>query len=259
MVSKLFSALFKLIPENGMKNQIRAIVHRLRFKEYKTFYRNNVWELHYPNFVLKYKDVPSPATVNYLFFKNFTDRKFETIIDAGGFMGTYGFLMASRYPDAEVYIFEADPVNYQRIKTNLSLNDLPNVIIEKTGLWSKPDKLKMSVGSDLASSVVNSKSTNATVEIDVTSLDEYFKNVKGKIVFLKMNIEGAEIAALKGATNFLANNLVDLCICTDHLVDGEMSYIAVEKILAEFKIPFETLRDGMYINTYASNIRKTYG
>lgn len=255
MISKLASSLFRMIPENALKNMVRAIIHRMRYTEYKTYYRNKVWELHYPGFVIRYKDVPSPATVNYLFFKRFTDRKFDIIIDAGGFMGTYGFLMANKYPGARVFIFEADPVNYQRIKTNLALNDLSNVTVEPIGLWDKTDTLKMSVGSDLASSIVNEKSTNTTVEIEVTSLDEYFKNEKNKLVFIKMNIEGAEIAALNGSVKFLANNQADLSICTDHLVDGELSYIAVEKIFSRLNMPFETLRDGIYINTYSSNIR----
>ena len=254
MLSKLASSLFRLVPENEFKNTVRAAVHRMRYDEFKTYYRNKVWELHYPGFVIRYKDVPSPATVNYLFFKRFTDRNFDIVIDAGGFMGTYGFLMASKYPRAKVYIFEADPVNYQRIKTNLSLNNLPNVVLEPVGLWEKPDRLKMSVSSDLASSIVNEKSNNQTVEIEVTSLDEYFKGVNRKCVFVKMNIEGAEIAALNGATRFLADNKADLSICTDHLVDGEMSYIEVEKIFARLNMPYETLRDGMYINTYSSNI-----
>jgi FkbM family methyltransferase len=254
MISKLASSLFRMVPENGFKNNLRAIIHRVRYTEYRTYYRNNVWELHYPEFIIRYKDVPSPATVNYLFFKRFTNRPFDIIIDAGGFMGTYGFLMASKYPKAMVYIFEADPVNFKRIQTNLALNNLPNVVVEPVGLWEKPDTLKMSVGSDLASSIVNEKSTNTTVEIEVTSLDEYFKNEKDKQVFVKMNIEGAEIAALNGAVNFLANNQADLSICTDHLVDGVMSYKAVEKIFSRLNMPFETLHDGMYINTYSSNI-----
>lgn len=254
MLSKLASYLFQLVPENGFKNAVRAVIYRMRYKEYKTYYRNKVWELHYPGFVIRYSEVPSPASVNYLFFKRFTDRAFDIIIDAGGFMGTYGFLMASKYPKAKVYIFEADPVNYQRIKTNLSLNNLPNVVLEPVGLWEKPEKLKMSVSSDLASSIVNDKNSSQTVEIEVTSLDEYFKTAKDQLVFVKMNIEGAEIAALNGASGFLSKNKADLSICTDHLVDGRMSYIEVEKIFARLNMPYETLRDGMYINTYSSNI-----
>ncbi|HMJ47606.1 MAG TPA: FkbM family methyltransferase [Ferruginibacter sp.] len=255
MISKLASSLFRMIPENGFKNSLRAFIHRRLYKEYKTYYRNNIWELHYPGFSIKYKDVPSPALVNYLFFKNFTDRKFDIIIDAGGFMGTYGFLMAKKYPAARIYIYEADPTNFQRIKENLVLNDISNVIIEPLGLWDKKDKLKMSIGNDLGSSIVNEKSSNATVEIDVTSLDAYFPNERNKLVFIKMNIEGAEIAALNGAKTFMANNQVDLNICTDHFVDGELTYIAVEKIFADEKMPYQTLRDGIHINTHATNIK----
>lgn len=256
MLSKLASSLFRMIPENGFKNTLRAMIHRARYSEYKTYYRNKVWELHYPEgFVIKYKDVPSPAAVNYLFFKQFTNRNFDIIVDAGGFMGTYGFLMANKYPKAKVYIFEADPVNFQRIKINLALNKLTNVIIEPIGLWDKKDKLKMSVGSDLASSVINEKTDNNTVEIDVISMDEYFAAEKDRTVYIKMNIEGAEIAALNGGRDFIASNKTDLNICSDHLVDGQLSYVTVEKIFASMGMPYQTLRDGIHINTHASNIK----
>lgn len=254
MISKLASSVFKVIPETSAKQHLRAFVHRLRYKEYKTYFRNGVWELHYPGFVIKYNDVPSPATVNYLFFKRFTDRPYDIIIDAGGFMGTYGFLMAKKYPSAKVYIFEADPVNFKRITDNLALNDLANVIVEPLGLWSNKDVLKMSVSSDLASSVVNEKSDAQTVEIPVISLDEYFNGVKDKFVFIKMNIEGAEIAALNGSKNFIDNNKVECSICTDHYVNGELTNREVENIFKSHNMPVETLHDGIYINTYSGNI-----
>lgn len=253
MILKLASSVFAAIPEIGLKQYLRAFIHRLRHKEFQTYYRDKIWELHYPGFVIKYNDVPSPAQVNYLFFKNFTNRKFDIIIDAGGFMGTYGFLMASKYPNAKVYIFEADPVNYEKLKYNLSLNNFSNVILESLGLWDKPDVLKMSVSSDLRSSIVNEKADSKTIEINVTSLDEYFKGVKDKLVFIKMNIEGAEIAAINGAINFIRNNKVDLNICTDHYVNGELTYGPVENIFSGLGMKPQTFRDGMFINTHSSN------
>ena len=254
MLSKLASSLFHRFPENDLKNHLRAFIYRLRYNEYKTYYRNKTWELHYPGFVIRYNEIPSPASTNYLFFKKFTDRKFDIIIDGGGYVGTYGFVMANKYPNAKVYIFEADPMNFKKMKANLALNNLPNVVIEPVGLWDKPGKLKMHTGIELSSSLINQKTAETSAEIDVTSLDAYFNNEKGKLVFIKMNIEGAEIAALQGASGFLTNNKTELALSTDHIVDGELTYITVEKILNGLGMRTETLRETIYINTFASNI-----
>ncbi|MEJ7626499.1 MAG: FkbM family methyltransferase [Ferruginibacter sp.] len=254
MLSKIASAIFTAIPETSLKQVIRAFFHRLKYKEYNTYYRNKVWELHYPQFIIRYYDVPSPAMENYLFFKNFKDTPYELIIDGGGFIGTFGFLMASKYPEAKVYIFEANPTNFLRIKKNLSLNNLPNVMVEPLGLWSKPDHIKMNIGSDLGSSLILDSKSNNLIEIEVNSLDEYFSEVKNKKVFIKMNIEGAEIAALNGAREFIQNNKVDCSICTDHYVDGKLTYEPVEKIFKGLGMQSKTLWDSIHINTYSSNI-----
>jgi FkbM family methyltransferase len=253
MISKLFSRTFSIIPEIGIKQYIRAFVHRIRYKEYVTYFRNGVWELHYPGFVIRYYDVPSAASTNYLFFKKFVDRKFDIIIDAGGFMGTYGFLMACKYPNAKIYIFEADPANYLKIKSNIELNDFHNVVLEPVGLWSKADDLKMSVNKNLASSLLTHDDGVSEIDIHVVSLDEYFESIKNKFVFIKMNIEGAEIAALEGASTFITNNKVDLAISTDHYVNGELTFTKIEELLADIGLQSETIFDGIHINTYSSN------
>jgi FkbM family methyltransferase len=254
MIFKAFYSIYSAIPEIGLKKHFRAILHRLRYVEYRTYYRNGIWELHYPNFIIKYEDVPSPAATNYLFFKKFIDRKFDIIIDAGGFIGTYGLFMANKYPDAMIYIFEADPKNYLKIKKNLDLNNLKNVILEPLGLWSKSGILKMNVSNNLSSSLLKYQEEGSEQDVSVVSLDEYFDGICEKLIFLKMNIEGAEISAINGGLTFFNNNKIDLAISTDHYVDGDLTFDRVENILSSLGMQVETLSEGIYINTYSSNI-----
>jgi FkbM family methyltransferase len=198
--------------------------------------------------------VPSPASTNYLFFKKYINRKFDIIIDAGGFIGTFGLLMATRYPNSKIYIFEADPINYLKIKNNLELNGLKNVVIEPVGLWCKKEILKFNLSSSLNSSFLNNNIEDNLIKINVVSLNEYFNDIKNKIIFLKMNIEGAEIAAIQGALYFLQNNQVDLAVSTDHYVDGELTFSKIEELCTSLEMRVETVKDGFYVNTFATNI-----
>jgi hypothetical protein len=45
-----------------------------------------------------------------------------------------------------------------------------------------------------------------SIKIDAIRLDDYFKNYKGRIDFIKMDIEGAEGLALEGMSNLLKKN-----------------------------------------------------
>ena len=69
-----------------------------------------------------------------------------------------------------------------------------------------------------------------------------------------MNIEGAEISAINGGLALINNNKIDLAISTDHYLDGELTFGRIENIFSKLGMKVETLSEGIYINTYSSNI-----
>lgn len=63
------------------------------------------------------------------------------------------------------------------------------------------------------------------------TLDDAFPDLRGKNIFLKMDIEGAEPKALLGAKNLLTNNKVRASVCTYHNADD---LIKVEEIFNRY-------------------------
>ena len=168
-------------------------------------------------------------------------------------MGTFGFYMANKYPSAQVIIFEPDPRSIFELQKNLLLNPLSNVELVPFGLWSENQVLEMTGTGKLSSKIIDNDNAD-TVSINVVSLDDYFPEVKGKLIFLKMNIEGAEVKAIEGAQKFLSDNFVDIAISTDHYFNGRPTKEQVEYLLSSRGMVVESVESGGYVNTYASNI-----
>ena len=82
-------------------------------------------------------------------------------------------------------------------------------MIEK-GAWSKKDTLYFNNSSNSNSSI--SESGDSKIEVD--SIDNVCKNEN--VTFIKMDVEGAELEALKGAENTIMKNKPKLAICVYH-------------------------------------------
>lgn len=63
------------------------------------------------------------------------------------------------------------------------------------------------------------------------TIDDALPEVRGKNIFLKMDVEGAEPDALRGAKNILTNNKVRASVCTYHNADD---LIKVKSILRQY-------------------------
>lgn len=123
-------------------------------------------------------------------------------------------------PWKHIYNFEPDPINFQLLEENMAA--LPDVTSLPFGLWSRHTSLHFSnpgappiecphikpFGSPGA---VDEHGDN---EIEVRSLDELLPD--SDISFIKMDIEGAELEALRGAQNTIRRNRPKLAISLYH-------------------------------------------
>lgn len=126
--------------------------------------------------------------------------KGDTVIDIGANIGYYTLMFAKLVGnDGKVFAFEPELSNYNLIKKNVEINGYKNVVIEHKAVSNKNEKIKLYLSEDNkgAHTLVKDKTKNF-LEIDSVRLDDYFKEYEGKVDFIKMDIEGAEMEALKG-------------------------------------------------------------
>ncbi|ONI42722.1 hypothetical protein AN639_12065 [Candidatus Epulonipiscium fishelsonii] len=170
----------------------------------------------------------------------------EIFVDLGAFDGGTSIEFAKRtdYTYKQIYIFEPDPLNYEKTLRNINNSNLKNVQIFKIGGWSKKDTLNFSP-AHFASRI----SDDGSNIIEVNSLD----NVLGDepVTFIKMDIEGAELEALIGAEEIIKKYKPHLAISLYHKPEDIFEIpLYIKNLVPEYKLylrnymlryPFETV------------------
>ncbi len=143
----------------------------------------------------------------------------DVVIDAGGCWGDsalYFAAMGSR----KIYSFEFVPSNIAIMEKNLALNNRykENIEIINKPIWSESGKKISYIDKGPSSKVGDYDQFPGKTE--TLSIDDLVEQKKiEKIDFIKMDIEGAEIPALKGASETIYKSKPKLAISVYHKND----------------------------------------
>lgn len=137
----------------------------------------------------------------------------EIFVDAGSYNLYTSSQFAKWCPNyKEIYAFEPDKENYELCKKNLEKYCLQNVNLINAGLWKEKTTLNFSHQGDLgAGSCLESFGDSL---VPVVSLDEILQGKECTLI--KMDIEGAEMDALRGAADTIRKWKPRLAICIYH-------------------------------------------
>lgn len=136
----------------------------------------------------------------------------EIFVDAGCFNCDTSLLFKewSNGNYKKIYAFEPDPSNFKNCNTIIRNTSLTNIELINAGLWSEDSILRFNAEGSSASSFSDTGSLN----IEVVSLDNVLKGERAS--FIKMDIEGFELEALKGAQKTITTYRPRLAICIYH-------------------------------------------
>ena len=137
----------------------------------------------------------------------------DIVVDLGANIGYYTLILAQLVgKSGHVYAFEPDPSNFEILSKNVRENKHDNVTLVQKAISDKNGKVKLYVSKrNLASHrIFDAEDKRKSIEVDVTTLDEYFQKSKKLVKFIKMDVEGAEGAAILGASKIIedSKNLV---------------------------------------------------
>ena len=153
-------------------------------------------------------------SINKIYEKNETNfvkdsvNKGDIVIDIGANIGYYTLMFAKLVGDTgKIYSFEPDPRNFFILEKNIQINGYNNIILEKKAVSNKLGKATLYVNENSAGSSMH-KPNNVVdqIYVDLITLDNYFEVNAITPDFIKIDIEGYELNALKGMESILQSS-----------------------------------------------------
>lgn len=136
-------------------------------------------------------------------------KKGDVVLDIGASIGYYTLIFARLAGEnGKVFAFEPAPEMAALLRKNVSENGYKNVTIEQKAGSDKNGKASLYLCGDnnMAHTLCAMHDGRRSVEIETIRLDDYFPAHAGGIDFLKIDVEGAECAALEGLSGVLERN-----------------------------------------------------
>lgn len=142
------------------------------------------------------------------------------IVDGGAYEGEFLHLIEEAGVKVRNwYCFELDPNNYKRMEKYMATTKLPEGMKYTgvpMGLWSSKTEVPMSGNETVASVAHGGTQGEYTQMAKVTDIDTYFKDKH--VDMIKMDIEGAEMEAVKGGINVIKRDRPVLAISIYHRI-----------------------------------------
>lgn len=152
--------------------------------------------------------------------KEITGTKVSCIFDIGANRGDTVMQYHNLFQSATIYAFEPFPDSYRIMAQKVK--GLQNIVLVQKAIADKTGKSVLFVNNSVdTNSLLPSKTTGISsdkmvankgqIEVDVYTIDQFCTdNSIDHIDILKLDIQGGELAALKGCTKMLAGKKIDL-------------------------------------------------
>jgi len=131
----------------------------------------------------------------------------QVAFDIGSNIGMHAMIMANRVgPTGQVHVFEPDPHPMGRLKANMNLNGLANVVLNQAAISSRTETRQLFLHDDTIGNFANASlqaanvgRSTTTIDMKVWSLDDYVAaNPIPRLDAIKLLAQGEEWNALQG-------------------------------------------------------------
>jgi FkbM family methyltransferase len=135
-------------------------------------------------------------------------KEIKTFWDVGANIGWTSLQFAVTFPEAIIYAFEPSQKNRQRLTKHLASNNINGNVVPY-GLGSEKDTFKLYsvlVSNPGMNRILTVEENLPFEEIEVITGDYYWQTIgKPQIDLIKIDVEGFEMAVLKGMRDILVN------------------------------------------------------
>lgn len=129
----------------------------------------------------------------------------DVVADVGAHIGFYSLLAARDAPSAVVYAFEPDPYNAAALRVNVARARATAVKVVERAVSDEVGRAtfrqsEATIGSSLVGEPFG---PSREIHVETTTLDDELGDLAGRRLLLKIDVEGAERAALRGSVGAL--------------------------------------------------------
>ena len=134
----------------------------------------------------------------------FEDLESGIFVDIGANIGKYTVKVARRIGDrGKVIAIEPDTQTFQALQKHIKLNGLTNVIAINAACWKEPRELRLDISPSVTTSggFTVKRDSGLNIPVKGLKLDDILKSLAiEQVDFIKIDVEGAEMEVLQGAT-----------------------------------------------------------
>jgi len=162
----------------------------------------------------------------------------DVFYDLGANRGLYTCLAGDIVVDGEVHAFEPNPVAVSDLEQNIQYNDLSaRVTVHQKAVSDNGEEIPFLVRSDSTGNTLQTTTVDEedgeTIAVESINLDDFIvENDLPKPEIMKIDIEGAEVDALKSMRKSLEDCRIVYCEVHKGMIDG-----------SDLELPAALLRD----------------
>ena len=158
----------------------------------------------------------------------------EIFVDAGAYNGDtiMKFMEKVKGHYHSIFAFEPDESSIKDLAVSIEKRKIRDTFIYNKGAWREKGSIKFN--TDQENGARSSFSENGSANVDVESIDNIL--IGQDATFIKMDIEGSELAALQGAERTIKKSKPKLAICVYHKPEDLITIPQyLKKIVPEYK------------------------
>jgi FkbM family methyltransferase len=166
----------------------------------------------------------------------------KTCVDVGANVGLYSVMLSRMTgPGGRVVALEPETTNFELLQRNRELNGAANIQCVKVAVGAECGKSTLAVnpynwGDHWITGSSTSPAWASRQSVDVVTLDDQLRDEPdGRLAFIKLDVQGQEVAVLDGMAKTLARNpdvILLVEISPDHLrTAGTSATVLVRRLL----------------------------
>ena len=202
---------------NSRQQKITAIFKFFSWQINKRLTKNNQPIQLLPNIKLHgYPDSAATSAVYYCGLYDYNEMNFllrylraeDSVLDIGANIGVYTLLAASIIKTGTIHSFEVLPKNYQRLIKNIQLNQFKQIKTYNIAISDQAGEINLNLQEGDSMPFITEHPSDQTINVPANTLDNLLDTQQlNNLTLAKIDIEGAELLAFKGAVSLFSQQL----------------------------------------------------